>query len=378
VYDTWCVYQDDSDRKTYQRSYAISPEGDVALGEAVEVTVQKVYIPVKEAVLIETDYIPLIERSVRTDGTIPLRLIAPGWGSSGYYPADVLERDGPNVFSSGLKMYWDHPTEAEEAERPEGSLRNLAAELVSSAEWMADGMAGPGLYANATVFEPYKDLVEELAPHIGISIRALGKGKEGTIEGRTGPLVEEICIAKGLDFVTEPGAGGQILQLFESARGVAKTKEKLVNEKEAQELRDVNATLTTELEALRIEVARHREGRILQEAATFVSANLPTDLPDLTRTRLVEVLSAKPVLKDGALDTEAFKTVVTDAAAAELDYIAKVTGSGSGAIVGMGSTAVQGGDGNVQLKEAFKNKYLREGKSEVEAEQLSSYAAQGR
>lgn len=116
---------------------------------------------------------------IRRDGTIALRIIQPGWGSSGYYPAEVLERDGPRVFKKGLKIYADHPTPTEEAERPERSVHDLAAELVSDAQWRTDKPGGPGLFADAKVFQSYYSLVEDLAPHIGVSIRASGKAARG-------------------------------------------------------------------------------------------------------------------------------------------------------------------------------------------------------
>jgi hypothetical protein len=58
-------------------------------------------------------FVPLLEQAVRRDGTIPLKLIQPGWGSSGYYSAEVLERDGPKVFPLGTQMFWNHATQSE-------------------------------------------------------------------------------------------------------------------------------------------------------------------------------------------------------------------------------------------------------------------------
>ncbi len=55
---------------------------------------------VDESAAIEVvgDVIPLREGAVGQDGTAYLKLIAPGWGSCGYYPDRVLERDGPTIF----------------------------------------------------------------------------------------------------------------------------------------------------------------------------------------------------------------------------------------------------------------------------------------
>lgn len=164
------------------------------------------------------DSSPIKEAAVRPDGTVSLRIIAPGWGSSGFYSQSVLERDGPKIFTTGLQMFWDHPTDMEFAQRPEGSLRDLAGQLVTDASWMDDGAFGPGLYADAKVFSPFKDHLDELAPHIGVSWRGWGESIPGEAEGRSGEIITQLTAAESVDFVTSPGAGGRILQVFESMK----------------------------------------------------------------------------------------------------------------------------------------------------------------
>lgn len=288
------------------------------------------------------DFVPLVERAVRRDGTIPIKIIQPGWGSSGYYPAEVLERDGPNVFTKGVKMYFDHPTMTEEAERPERSLRDLAAELVSDARWEKENPAGPGLYAEAQVFEAYRPAVDELAPHIGVSIRANGRAQFGQAEGKSGPIIQEITSAKSVDFVTSPGAGGQILSLFEARRDAAhntiQPKESTMSDAELKALQEANAQLQKQLEDQRAAMSRLQEAALLREAGEFVATELAavTDLPVITRNRLLRDLAARPVIKDGAIDREAYKAAVAEAVRVEREYIASLTGAGN--ITGMGES----------------------------------------
>jgi hypothetical protein len=318
----------------YQRGiWEEAPEPETAEAEMSEAAV-------------EAEYVPLLERAVRRDGTIGVKIIAPGWGSSGYYPAPVLERDGPTIFKAGTKMYWDHPTSTEESERPERSLRDLAAELTSNARWESNHPSGPGLYADAKVFEGYRGSVEDMAGHIGVSIRAMGMGRAGEAEGRQGRVIERLVNARSVDFVTEPGAGGEVLTLFEAARGrVATTQpapvveaqethqEDQVTEQEAEALRESNSRLEAQL-------ARAQEALLLREARDVVNTTLATiEMPEMTRTRLTEALAAKPAIKEGALDRTTFETQIKEAAAAELDYLAKVAGIGSGQIKGMGASA---------------------------------------
>ena len=171
---------------------------------------------------LKSDYTPLLEKAVRRDGTIGIKIISPGWGSSGYYSPEVLQRDIPVAFPPGTHMMWNHDTPTEETERPEGDLSRLAAVLVSQPRWEEAGAEGAGMYADARVFSGYAESVDQIAEHIGVSIRGMGTQTTGTAEGKDGVLVGEITKGKSIDFVTAPGAGGRILQVFESAPGAAK------------------------------------------------------------------------------------------------------------------------------------------------------------
>jgi hypothetical protein len=289
------------------------------------------------------EFTPLVE-AIRRDGTVALKIIQPGWGSSGYYPASVLERDGPVVFPAGTKMYWNHPTLTEESERPEGDLRNLAAELVSGARWDANGLAGPGLYADAKVFAPYQDAISELAPHIGVSIRAAGRAIAGEADGRQGRIVQQLVNARSVDFVTEPGAGGQVLSLFESARRVSgSTDNGELQVQEVQMSDEMQAQLTEaqrQIDALTIANARLAEALILRDARQVaVDVLAEANLPDVTRRRLMgQVASNPPVGADGQLDTVALRTRIAEAITAETQYLAEAAGYGAGRISGIGGS----------------------------------------
>lgn len=138
-------------------------------------------------------------------------LITPGQGSSGTYPPDVLERDGPRAIPAGTQMFLDHPGRAEERDRPERSVRDLAAVLETDAVWDAQGSDGPGLYAEARILPTMAPVVDALAEHIGVSIRGYGQADpDGTITALT--AVESV------DFVTKAGRGGRVLEILESAR----------------------------------------------------------------------------------------------------------------------------------------------------------------
>jgi hypothetical protein len=149
-------------------------------------------------------------------GRLRVQVITPGWGSSGYYPAGVLEAAGKAaVFPAGTQMYLDHPSWSEAQDRPERSVRDLAAVLTGPASWDAGLQA---LVAEAQVFAPYRDLITEMAPAIGVSIRANAVVEQGEAEGREGTIVSELVEGVSVDFVTQAGRGGRILSVLESAR----------------------------------------------------------------------------------------------------------------------------------------------------------------
>lgn len=315
---------------------------------------------------VSVPFLPLVEQALRRDGTIPVKLIAPGWGSSGYYPAEVLERDGPAVFGAGTKMFWNHPTVQEEATRPEGDLNALAAELTSPARWDAKGPKGPGLYADAKVFGPYQESINELAPHIGVSIRASGRAAQGEAEGRKGPIIQQIVAARSVDFVTEPGAGGRIIEMFEAARG---TRASTGNESLSQQEDTVSQEQLTEaqrrIDELAAQNGRLQEAMLLRDAREFVGRELAgATLPDITKTRLAQQLAGQAVIADGHIDEAAYRAKIAEAVTAEQQYLAQAAGWGSGRITGMGSSQAggqqDGDDASKRLQDALSRMGLSE------------------
>lgn len=167
---------------------------------------------------VRSEIVDLGEAVAGTGGTIEVLLISPGWGSSGFYSPDVLEAAGTaRVFPRGTQMFLDHPTMTERNDRPERSVRDLAAVLESDGVWNANGKNGPGLYAFAKVFETWKPLIAELAAHIGVSIRAAAEMSSGEAEGRKGRIIDRLVEAVSVDFVTRAGRGGAVLAVLEAA-----------------------------------------------------------------------------------------------------------------------------------------------------------------
>lgn len=147
-----------------------------------------------------------------------IQLISAGWSKNGrYYPASVLAEAARNrVFPAGTPMYADHPTLTEKVERPERSIRDLAARLDSDARF-----ENGALVSEATSFGTWNKILngpDGLAENVEVSVRCFGELAEGQAEGREGLIVERITEGRSVDFVTEGAAGGKVLELLEAAQ----------------------------------------------------------------------------------------------------------------------------------------------------------------
>lgn len=166
-----------------------------------------------------------IQESGRTRGTGKRRraklIAADVWGSSAYYPAEVLERDASEVIVPGIKMYENHQTYTEESERPEGDVSKLVGKVTSYGEFEVDNPEGPGIYADVEFYDSYVDRINEIGGDIGLSINGNGDYVEGEIDGRYGKIITKLVNIKSVDVVTAAGAGGKLVSILESARPMA-------------------------------------------------------------------------------------------------------------------------------------------------------------
>lgn len=187
-------------------------------------------------------------------------------GSSGYYPADVLRRDGATAFPAGTHVYLDHPSTSEEQDRPERSVKDLAGTLVEDARF-EDGPEGSGLFARVQFLPHVKDLIQSIAKHVGLSIRAAGEIEETP----TGRVVQSIKHGLSVDVVTRAGAGGRLINMTEStkpdsppaetgtqplAEGTAPIPSTLGGGSLLSEVAAMRESFTDRIEQLSIEVAR--------------------------------------------------------------------------------------------------------------------------
>lgn len=209
-------------------------------------------------------------------------------GSSAYYPEEVLKRDA-HLFSKGVHMYANHISESESFERPEGDVNNLVGVLESDAVFDGDG-----LYADLKIFEHKKEWVKEIAPYIGLSIRAAGEVEESN----EGPVLKKFQNVLSVDLVTRAGAGGKFVSLTESA------KPGLFDSVEPNTEKKVEETMTVPKELLEALDAQANEQKALAEAVTALVSKL-TEAEKPEAPAEVDPLDVAAKLAESGLSKEA-------------------------------------------------------------------------
>lgn len=131
-------------------------------------------------------------------------------GSSAYYSDESL-KEGAHLFTAGVQMFANHLSTDEQWSRPEGDVNNLVGVLETDAVHEEND----GLYADLKIFEHKKAWLKEVAPYVGLSIRASGiveEADDGT------PHLKSFTEVMSVDVVTKAGAGGKFVSLAESAK----------------------------------------------------------------------------------------------------------------------------------------------------------------
>lgn len=254
------------------------------------------------------------EASSLGDGKYRIRIIAPGQGSSGIYTAENLAESAP-LFKAGTEMFIDHPTETEEWERPERSIRDYAGVFLEDATVGEDG----ALYTVCKVFSGMNELIKDKWEHIGVSINAWCADPIS----ETG-IVPPIAGVRSVDFVTTPGAGGTIVDLLESNRNDNYVKEAGMDKEIESKFDELKASLiealSSKLEAAMATIQEAKAQEPTEEASVDVDSVLEagrkiaeSGLPEAAIGRVREAVKSGADV-DSALESE--RAYLKEAAAA--------------------------------------------------------------
>ena len=236
------------------------------------------------------------------------------WGSSAYYPAEVVKRDAPLVVKAGTQMFADHLSESEKYERPEGSVHNLVGKLTSDAAWEDDGPDGPGLYADVQFYESFVPRINEIGDDIGLSLHGEGYTEWGEAAGREGPILTSMLSASSVDVVTRAGAGGKLTSILESDRELAGRPVKI---KEGNQVTDITKedfqAFLAELKESNTALVDGFKTALTESAAAHVPAEEKAEKPAAKAKKSEEEEPKKTEVEESAVDQAAVIKAVVDA-----------------------------------------------------------------
>ena len=175
-----------------------------------------------------------------TPGKYRIRLIDAGVGSSGVYPAATLQQAASDrIFPKGTRIHLDHPMKASEMAGPR-SVKDWCAVFTEDAAYNPDEQS---LESAIRVFKPYRELIDEMKDEVGMSIIALAETSPSSTPGGM-PTVDRLTDGLSVDFVTQAGRGGKILQVLEAAGMMA--QEATTGDRRDQLIKSLRAIYQTE------------------------------------------------------------------------------------------------------------------------------------
>jgi len=337
------------------------------------------YEPLTEAVIDKVD-----------KGKATVVVIKPGFNATEdrYYPVEMLRRDY-KVFE-GAKMYADHPTVREDDELPERSIKEGSwVAVLKNVKCDSEGI----VTGTAEIIEEWmKDKLSNLSEkgllgEMGVSINAIGSGSKGKINDKDTLIIERLEVARSVDFVTEPGAGG-LVTFYESDRGrdVDLVELSVLREKRPDLVKQIEADLRAEitrevkhmselddkivaLEKEKEELTTERDGlkSSIEEAekaktkadaqAAIKEAVAKAELPEPAKEALIKRFESAETA-DG----------ITEAIQAEKDYIAKVTEASKVTGLGLSKPNEETEKENHEaLVESFKGLNMSDEEAEIAA-----------
>ena len=231
-----------------------------------------------------------------------VRLISEGSGSTGVYTKEALQGSFAEAFPIGTHMYIDHASEAEQWDRPEGTLTKLAAVIAETPRWQ--DAPEPGMYATIEVVEQWAPFIEQVSDIIGVSIHCgatLAQTDDIVTPGDSLPPVIESFIpspVNSVDFVTVPGAGGRLveaLESFKNGNAIMDGSNKHNSERKRMdtEFKEALEALDTKLSALVEALAdkAKEEEEDAKKAKEAILALADSDLPEVSRVRVAEAIA---------------------------------------------------------------------------------------
>lgn len=176
----------------------------------------------------------------------------PGQGSSGFYSEELFRRDAQKLIPAGAQAFINHGERDPEkmvGVYPDGGYFDEAEKAV---------------VGDLQVFEHWKAWMAEVAPHVGVSLYALGNADE---EGRVTEILEDPY--NGADIVARAGLqGSKIDKLYESAVAAGSDKEPTVTVAEDERNKLMEKEILDAINSVKDSLAALVADKVQKEAET--------------------------------------------------------------------------------------------------------------
>lgn len=235
----------------------------------------------------------------------------PGVGSSGTYSEELFRRDAHKIIAPGAQSFINHDS----TRNPKDMIG-----IFPEAAYFDEGEKA--VVAELEVFSHWEKFVDEVGPHCGISLYALGEADE---DGNVTAIVEDRL--NGADLVSRPGLVGSGLaeKLYESAVSHSEEKpsvtvaqesngDELMEEK-LDKLIDLMSSLVAEKKTEDSAKAQVEADEAVAEARveSFAAAVKAVDEADLFDSQRETILEAAKKGADVSALIESAKTVKAEA-----------------------------------------------------------------
>lgn len=235
----------------------------------------------------------------------------PGVGSSGTYSEELFRRDAHKIIAPGAQSFINHDT----TRNPKDMIG-----IFPEAAYFDENEKA--VVAELEVFSHWEKFVDEVGPHCGISLYALGEADE---DGNVTAIVEDRL--NGADLVSRPGLVGSGLaeKLYESAVSHSEEKpsvtvaqesngDELMEEK-LDKLIDLMSSLVAEKKTEDSAKAQVEADEAVAEARveSFAAAVKAVDEADLFDSQRETILEAAKKGADVSVLIESAKTVKAEA-----------------------------------------------------------------
>ena len=276
-----------------------------------------------------------------------IKLIQPGWSLNGTYFSEEFLEKFAHKWEAGHPAFVNHPNWIMGR-----SPLDLVGQYKTQAIYDPFGPKGEGLYAEVEVSEEFGKFLDEFGEMVDVSIYAVGKSKQGKVDGRKGRIAVSLEKAISTDFVAHGAAGGSVINKVKPKITIEEDENSIIKEekmfKEKYEaLMEKHNELEANIKEREKEIKTIKADMLKEKASVYALTELErSDYNPKSKERIVDSF-----VSSDSLNEATFESVFQESVQKEQAILATVNTS---PIKKMGSAGDEGQDISEELAAEFK------------------------